>query len=324
MRRPSVGLYEQVTREHLRDLERVSEGAALEPLHGLYQRAFDDLVRRSRGLFKGELNDSFTAHHRRLVLVQLRQGVREMSLRVSGALVDHAQTVARDSRRTAVRDIARLESHFTGTTPILPVREAARFVGAIADGRPRSLLRDASRHGLLPGRVQTSMGRYGARLVSAMEEGLAQSIIQNETLDGAIDRIVDVADLNWWQAERIARTESAYAWNSAHADAIEDAATDLPDLWMRWSEHVSDATGAALDNRVGPDSVALHGQVAPPGGEFTMPTAELVDAKWWGLKFEFPPNRPHDRAALAPVRPHWGVPRCWTWNGVEKVPWPAE
>jgi hypothetical protein len=132
-----------------------------------------------------------------------------------------------------------------------------------------------------------------------------------------------------WQAERIVRTECAWAFNATHADGIADAARELPDMMMRWTEQCDDASGAPLDDRVGVDSIALHGQLAKPGGVFTMPPTSLVPDKSGktdvplglvGMMWAHPPNRPNDRAVLAPWRPHWGVPG-WTWDGSGRVPY---
>lgn len=112
---------------------------------------------------------------------------------------------------------------------------------------------------------------------------------------------------------------TAWAFNGAHHAAIQEAAVELPDLQMRWSEHVDDATGQPFDDRVGADSLALHGQVAPPGGFFTMPVDPDVSPTLWGRSWMFPPNRANDRAALAPWRPTWGIPG-WRLVGGAKVP----
>jgi hypothetical protein len=49
-----------------------------------------------------------------------------------------------------------------------------------------------------------------------------------------------------------------------------------------------------------------------------MPSDPRVSAKLWGKTFDFPPNRPNDRASLDPWRPGWGIP-AWVWDGTQKV-----
>jgi hypothetical protein len=114
---------------------------------------------------------------------------------------------------------------------------------------------------------------------------------------------------------------TAWAYNASQADMIDASTEELPDLMMRWSEHVDDLTGAPYDDRVAPDSIVMHGQVAAPGETFVMPEDARVDSVRWGLRYAFPPNRPNDRATILPVRPAWGIP-CWQWIGNSRVPWP--
>jgi hypothetical protein len=300
-----VALYQQLAEEHLRRLARVSERGSVARLRRLYQSALDEMERDVRRVSRGAMKDSFTAHHRRMILLQLRQGVRLMSQRLSLSTVDFAREAAADARGATFKNIVRLEQEFSGTTPVLPVEEAVRFIAAPTPGQTTSLLRDASGHGLLPGRVQTSMARYGARLVTAFEQDMSKSLLLGETVGQAIDRLRDTGNLEWWQAERIARTETAWAYAAATMEAAEAAREELPDLELRWTEYVSDSTGAPLDNRVAADSLALHGQL-PAHGVYTLP----LD----GRQYSHPPNRPNDRSVLQPWRPHWRVP-AWRWNG---------
>jgi hypothetical protein len=166
------------------------------------------------------------------------------------------------------------------------------------------------------------MARYGTRLVGQMEEDLALSMATGESVDDAIGRVQDRAGNEWWQAERIVRTESAWAYNVTQMDGTAAVAKDVPGTWLRWTEHVSDA-GVPLDDRVGEDSLALHGQVAAPGGLFTMPPAtpdgKLVSPSLVGQSWQYPPNRPHDRAVVLPWRSEWGSPG-WQWKGGRRVP----
>ncbi|MEE9592236.1 MAG: hypothetical protein V3W28_01495, partial [Thermoplasmata archaeon] len=136
------------------------------------------------------------------------------------------------------------------------------------------------------------------------------------------------ADVEWWQAERIARTEALWAANATHADGMRESARTLPDMMMRWTEYVDDATYRPLDDRVDDDSIALHGQVAPVGGVFrfplSMPTGAPIPRRlqrFIGKSWAHPPNRPNDRSSLSPVRPHWGV-SGWQWVNGRRVAWP--
>jgi hypothetical protein len=92
----------------------------------------------------------------------------------------------------------------------------------------------------------------------------------------------------------------------------------MEDLMMRWTEHVDDEDGEPLDNRVGEDSIYMHGQLARPGGIFRMPPdADVHESLLEGAWFH-PPNRANDRGVLAPWRSHWGIPG-WELLGGRKV-----
>jgi hypothetical protein len=170
------------------------------------------------------------------------------------------------------------------------------------------------------------MARYGVRIVEDVEKEMALSMLKGETPSAVIDTVAEAIDGEWWQGERIVRTEMAYAYNGTHRDGIMEASEQIPELWMRWEEHCDDS-GSPLDDRVGVDSIAMHGQVAKPGDQFTMPdTAPFPDAKGRtevpeslvGLSWDFPPNRPNDRAVLSPWMEDWGVPG-WRYVGGDRV-----
>ena len=124
----------------------------------------------------------------------------------------------------------------------------------------------------------------------------------------------------------------SFAYNTAHATAIDDASELVDGLMRRWTEYVDDATGRPLDARVANDSLVLHGQVCfqPEGatmearstflvggtGGFTMPPDGRVNAKLWGKRYAHPPNRPNDRSRLVPWKPTWGVPAYMVVHGV--------
>ena len=136
-----------------------------------------------------------------------------------------------------------------------------------------------------------------------------------------MEAVAETVDGQWWQGERIVRTEMAHAYNLAHKDGMEASAEELPELRQRWEEHCDDS-GRPLDNRVGVDSIAMHSQVAPVGGLFTMPgEAPFPDARGRtdvpdslaGLSWAAPPCRPNDRAVLAPWMASWDIPG-WEWR----------
>jgi len=264
----------------------------------------------------GKGSTSFSHHHLQMALAQLKAGQLYIDDQMLGELNAATREAQVESLHTLVRNYKRLEKHFSGHAPVLPIEEAARFAGVIDKSRG-SLLRQH----------KTSINRYGMAVIEKAQDAMSVSAASGETLDGAIGRVHEVVQGEWWQAERIARTESAYAYNSSHAEGIKEIAKEDVDVWMQWTEFCG-PDGAPLDIRVGVDSIALNGQVAPPGGVFTMPpTAPFPDAKGnvkvseslVGKSWEFPPNRPNDRATILPWKKEWRSPG-WQYKAGRRVP----
>ncbi len=304
-----VSTFKSVLADHLRQLDRFATRRGAAKLKGVYDQAQADVIRRLEALGRG--SSTFTAHHLRMMAIQIRQGQMRMAAKLADELGDLTKEVQIESLNTLIKSVVKLEKHFTGAAPELPIEEVARFKGVI-DKKKTSLMR----------MHQTSMSHYGARMVGKMENELAVSLAAGETLDGAVSRVHGVARNEFWQAERIARTESAWAYNATHADGIVAIAKHMPDLWQRWTELVSD-DGQPLDDRVGLDSISLHGEVVRPGGMFTCPPTtrdgRLVPRGLAGAQFAFPPSRPNDRAVVVPWKPSWGVPG-WVWENEQRVP----
>ena len=311
--------WEVAMADHRRALDRLTGPTAMRSLKRAYDSAVAELEARLGRVLRGVgvASDSMTALQYRALLAQAKQGARIVAQRMAGETGELSRQAAQESIRGLARTMTRLESKYQGAAVTLPIEESAQFWGVV-EGRATSVMR----------LHQTSMARYGARRVAQIEEALGLSLATGESGVDAVDRVVGVMGGAEWEAERIARSETAWAYSAVAADGIKVASEELPDLMMRWSEHADDSSGAPLDDRTSVDSLALHGQVAPPGGRFTQPaTSPVPDAEGKtkvpkGLvdeTFEFPPSRPNCRAALQPWRPHWGIPG-WMWRGGRRVP----
>jgi hypothetical protein len=289
------GLYKRVLDEHLGRLDRLKVLDSRK-LHGLYELAQQEQFRKLHATLKRLGAQSFTAQAQRGVLGQLRQGQVAIARGLAGSLGQASRAAQAEGVVAAAKDVRRLQESFVGPFAPLPIEEAS-VVSDLVEGRAASLLRIH----------EASMSRYGATLIKRMEQQLSLSVLTEETPMEATDRIERVTDLSWPGAERIVRTEQSYAFNLGHRDAMVEASSELDGLYMRWTEHVDD-DGDPLDSRVGTDSIAMHGQLAEPGGVFTMPTDDDVSKSLQGRRWEHPPNRPNDRAVLAPWRYGWGIP----------------
>jgi hypothetical protein len=310
----AASLYNQVVSAHRRTLDRLIDRGAAERLKKVYEKAAAEVLAKLERLGRG--SSTFTGHHLRLALAQLKAGQLYIDDRMLGELNAATREAQTESLHVLVRDYKKLEKHFTGHAPVLPIEEAARFAGVIDKSRG-SLLRQH----------KTSINRYGSVTIDKMQEQMALSSMTGETLDGAIDRIHGVVKGRYSAAECIARTEAAYSVNIVHSDGIKEIAKEDPGLAQQWSEFC-DPEGKPLDNRVAVDSIAINGQVADPGGVFTMPaTAPFPDAKGntivpaalVGQSWAVPPCRPNGRETVMPWSPKWGVPG-WRYKGGRRVP----
>ena len=264
----------------------------------------------------GRGSSSFTAHHLSMALAQLKAGQLYIDDRLIGELSAVTREAQQESLHMLIRDYRKLENHFSGHAPTLPIEEAARFAGVIDKSRG-SLLRQH----------KTSIERYGSVVIDGVQEQMSVSLASGETLDGMIDRVHGVVKGEFWQAERIGRTESCYAANVTHSDGIKDIAKEDPGLLQQWVEFCA-PDGRPLDDRVSVDSIAMMGQVTDPGGVFTMPaTAPFPDAKGRtqvpealvGKSWAVPPARPNGRETLLPWRKDWGQPG-WRYSGGRRKP----
>lgn len=295
--------YFEAVEEHRRRLHRTMEKGGVARLKKIYDQAGHELAAKLRG--HGKHDEDFTVHQHRIFLAQIKEGQTLLDRKLGVELSKSSLEARTDAVRGMTDSIKKLERHFSGASVSLPIEEASVFAGVIRK-RSTSLLR----------LHDESMAAYGKTMVRKMEDGLAQSLIQGESIGGAIDRIVDITKDEWWRAERIARTELSYAASVAHNDALIEVQQELPDIMSQWIEYVS-PDGEPLDDRVGVDSIAMAFQIAAPGEPFTMPATapfpdvhgqtnvpvSLVGGQWTEC-----PARPNGREFCVSWREAWGVP----------------
>lgn len=283
-------------------LERGVGRASVLGLRGQYDVGVMAMARAIGRAFKGRGRDPLT-------YVELGQLVQLASLGVG---------------RTFVAVGVELAAQTTDAL-VAGVRELAEFLGLMRGGVP-TLLDDAEvgrrisqlrrrEMALLRQRAAALLGAEAAQVVRAR---LALLPIGEAKLSEAIGVAVQAADGEFWRVERVSRTATSAAYNAAQDDGIVAVAAQMPGLRKRWTEMVNDLTGAPMDKAVGRDSMALHGQVARPGGVFVMPATDLAPSKMVGKVWSHPPNRPNDRAVLLPWQAGWGIP-AWEMRGGSRV-----
>lgn len=304
----SARAFDQAVQMHRAALDRILDQRSVTGLRKFYDAAQAELARKLNRLIRTGRKETMSYMQLRQLLEQVKIAQAEIAARLAEGL----KPAAREAQAEGVRQVARtyvdLERKFTGATITVPIEEAATFAGLIEDRAP-SLIRS----------IERSFKRYGATVTAKIEQELALSLATGETPLDAIARVERAADIEWWRAERIVRTECASGFNAGHVASTKALADEVDGVFLRWCEYVDDTTGRPLDDRVAFDSLALHGQVVPVGTPFVMPPDERVSAKLWGKTYTQGPNRPNDRSVTMPWRPHWGTPG-WQWKGGKKVP----
>jgi hypothetical protein len=226
--------------------------------------------------------------------------------RTAGRLQNELGASTRDSVEASLRSLASFLGKVQGEAG--PLDDDAVY-RQIASARRAHI--DAMRHQAI------------SRLRPAIEERVwirvrDMAATGKHSIGDLVNAAAEEMDAQWWQVERIVRTESSYAFNHGQAEGVRTLAKHYKGMMQRWTELIDDATGKPMDNRVAFDSIIMHGQVAPPGGQFTMPSDPRAPARMVGVSWLQPPNRPNDRAVLTPWMPGWAVP-AWQYRSGRRV-----
>jgi hypothetical protein len=213
-------------------------------------------------------------------------------------------------------------SALDATLPVLDQTRRASVEDA-DEALGRRNLRDAlspSERSRLTGRDAAAVGvlalafsRFAVECEARARAALADGLRREAPVHQVVSALENATLGRVGTAEVIARTEAAYAWSAVQNGVVDVLSGVVPGMRKRWTELVNDMTGAPLDNRVAPDSMVLHGQLAVDG-LFIMPPDDRAPSKMVGKTWAQPPNRRNDRARLTVWRAGWGVP-AWEWRG---------
>jgi hypothetical protein len=315
-----------------RRLDRIAIRRGASELKRLFDAAHEESIKHLRAQMKRTGGESFSTHQARQVVVALQYGETQLAARMAQETKGIAKEARGEALHSLVANIERLEPSFKGAEVRLQIEEAARFWGHESILRRKHDEAEVQRSRLLaaskpvPARIEEAFTRYSADTIADVEKQMALSVLENETPLAAMDRVADAIDGEWWRAERIVRTESAYAFNEGHREGIEEAASEVEGLCDFWSEYCEE-DGEPLDDRVAADSIALHAQIVDPGSMFVCPArAPFPDARGnvvvpkslAGEEFACPPSRPNGREVLTPWAPDWGIP-AWRWSGGKRA-----
>lgn len=238
-------------------------------------------------LLEAEVNDAAVY----VVRFGQTQGTLPGVIAAADLLSRHAQEQARVHPSTRHEDKASL-------------RQRARLAGSLDyTAHPPQRVPEA-----LGDLLQTQAGFVELdRVVSCTSRQFSGHVFNLHTRDG------------YYVSNLVYTKNCSYGYNLAQAAALQAIPSEPGELiWGRWTERIDDASGIPLDKRVAQDSFVLHGQVARPGGTFTMPADPRAPTRMVGQSWAHPPNRPNDRSVYVPWRRAWGVPG-WVYQGGRRI-----
>lgn len=137
-------------------------------------------------------------------------------------------------------------------------------------------------------RYQQSLSLYGVATSNALKVVLEDAQFSFEDKEDLIDRVATIIDGQRWRAERIVRTETLNAYNSAFHQTLLSARDS------GFASDVQKTCIVTLDARTAQDSMRLVGQVRDLEEAF-------VDGQ--GRRYTHPPGRPNDREKEVPWFP---------------------
>lgn len=264
------------------------------PVWREYEGMVKAIQTKLRSQLKGELHQPVSEKGLATASSTIERACVKLAVRIGEEMADAAKLAMREALTTSNLGLFRT----MGVAP--PTAETGVGRKLIADLLP--VVQDA-RHEV--GNVM--MNNLTKKLLSDLPYLASKSA----TTGSFIENISSLFYGEWYRVLRAVRTQTSALFNAVQAEVLRQASEEDKRLRLRWTELVDDITGIPMDDRVAEDSEALHGQLAKPGGLFTIPpqrAARLPDSRLIGKHWAHPPNRPNDRAVLSPWLPGWGIP----------------
>jgi hypothetical protein len=293
---PAIDLIRQLVDLHRAQIAGVVDVRGVGRLKRIYADAREELAHKLRRLQVAGKGDTFTATHLRAVMAQVTQTLRDFEKPLEDHMVSTGRLAATVGPRQVANMIGSVEEHLGKMTPVIQAAQVAVVRGVYPSIAPTLL-----------DKFKRSSKLYGPQALLSIRTGLAHSMIQGETVDEAVDRLVDsnprkgLFEGQRWRAERIVRTEMSYATNASTQRAMSEfRATAVPKLLKRLV--------ATRDDREGDDSKELDGQTVPVDQPFVWQVKNSKGEVVKTVTYLHPPNRPGDREIVIPWQSAWGNP----------------
>ncbi len=289
-------LIRQVVDLQRAQLAGLTDVRAVGRLKPIYVQAREELAKRLRLLQVTAGADNFSVVHLRAVLAQVTSAIKDMEEPLRRHIEQTGELAANTGARQVAHMIGKVEGAMGRMTPVIQATQLAVVRGVYPEIAPTLL-----------DRFRRSSKLYGPQALNAIRNGLAQSMVQAETVDEAVDRLLDPNPLHGlfegqrWRAERIVRTEMSYATNAA-------AQRGMVDFKRRATPRLMKRLVATRDVREGDDSKDLDGQTVDVLAPFIWQVKNAAGEVVRTVEYMHPPNRPHDREVMVSWLPEWGAP----------------
>lgn len=282
--------------------------AQKELLHVLEQADAELAKRLAKIAPKANGDLKFTAAQAISSRAQIAVVIAKTKLKLEPVATEVAEAAMKKAIESSTKILAQLEHDFKGvsTSPnVLIAMQQSHIVHG-----PKATLAT---------RVATSLDRYGLEMGQQFARIIQAGLISGATTDQMVDALVghggpkgkvsiaateiapgvvqrtreeDIEEglfvrYRYW-AERIIRTETAYAFNGAKLEQLRQMRADGLDVKKKICAH--------FDKRTAADSVFVHGQIRELDDSF-------LDGK--GRVYLFPPGRPNDRETILPWFSDW-------------------
>lgn len=261
--------------EQLESLEEKQAKRLLRSFRNVRQQLQDRLLTIPEG--------TFTEQQLHVTLIQVESAISAINHRLKGDMNYSAEIFSERGIRDLSKEITKFSKKFQGS--IQPIN---LNIDNLAQDSKNFLINKQT----------ASIDAYSADLRSQITQNITNSLIMRDTTQRTVSGLVaDVGKFfigEEWKLTRIARTEMHGMYNFSKLKGMDQVQEDsIPDLKKSLMH--------PMDRRTGKDSVELARE---------NPVVDIDEPfrfNWGGKErvFQFPPDRPNDRAILVPFRESW-------------------
>ena len=255
----------------VRNLEEKEAKSMLKVYKGVRQELRDRLEFLPSG--------KFTAQQMRGTLLQVETAIAEMENGLNTGLKLSTQVMSTLGIEHLARETNNFSKHFQGAVVPLNINAAV-------------IANDVQN--LLISQKEASIAAYSSDIRAGISRMITQSTVAQENVAQTVSRISKFFITEEWRLLRIARTELHNVYNLSKLSGMKEIKSEsIPDLKKSLIH--------PMDARTGEDSKALAQR--NPIIDMDKPFRFVYNGK--ERVFQFPPDRPNDRAILVPVRESW-------------------